>query len=458
MALADQSSGDPPAVTHEMLVAWRKLAGDINAALTMGGEQGKDLLFGLMAEWCEAVEDVNTARQICVDLAASGRRDEAIQWHADGFFDVADRLDPERPGWEEWEVALAERGAIVPRVDHDLKDMADRMHEELQLQDISGRPLAGYLDDLRRNVLSRGHYGERLTLLESIRMIDPAGTIWEEMISPIRRKRAGEIAGELAVAMKAEDFVAISRLSREFEATDWGGDVPPAIRATVEAASNWQSLVELRRVLADSTALLISRIDALRALPLDAPNYGAALREASEEEVAFKGTRDRAAKAAKAAAGVPDIAARIRQSGLLDGYRKIEQAVQDHLQWLGAQKKVEQYRQQFIRREGAMRALEHKAPLTGGSWDAVKKAARVWMREASEEFVKVEDLRSQARIDMPPTTSAMVARLQQVKEDVQKRLRQVVVYERCIIGGVVGGLVLVVLVVIAAIVVRSAWK
>ena len=70
MALADIASGTPPAVTHEMLEEWRKIADDVNAALTMGGEQGIEILASLMAEWCAAVDDVNTAREVCVVLAA----------------------------------------------------------------------------------------------------------------------------------------------------------------------------------------------------------------------------------------------------------------------------------------------------------------------------------------------------------------------------------------------------
>ena len=54
MAL-EEHTGTPPAVTHEKLVAWRKLSEDVTAALSMGGEQGLDLLTSLMADWCEAI-------------------------------------------------------------------------------------------------------------------------------------------------------------------------------------------------------------------------------------------------------------------------------------------------------------------------------------------------------------------------------------------------------------------
>jgi len=228
MVLADQPSGDPPAVTHEMLEQWRKLAEDVGAALTMGGEAGMDMLRGLMAEWCETVEDVNKAREICVEMAAEGRRHEAIWWHADGFFDVADRLSPERPGWEAWEEAFLDLGVIVPRVNHELKEMADQIHADLLAQDLTGRSLEEHIDTLRRNVLARGHFGERLTILQEIRAIDPAGNIWEEMLQPLRVRRSGEIEAELNAAIAEDDFAAIDRLKREADSGDWGSNGIPS--------------------------------------------------------------------------------------------------------------------------------------------------------------------------------------------------------------------------------------
>ncbi len=82
-------TGQPPAVTYEQLREWERLADDIDAALKMGGEQGMELLIGLMADWCVIADEVNTAFQTCCEFASRGLRDEAIHWHAPGFFDIA---------------------------------------------------------------------------------------------------------------------------------------------------------------------------------------------------------------------------------------------------------------------------------------------------------------------------------------------------------------------------------
>jgi hypothetical protein len=214
MTLSTQT-GNPPAVTYEQIEAWTKLADDIAAALAMGGEAGLDLLTGIMAEWSEAVDDVNTARQICIDLASKGRRHEAIHWHAENFFDLADRLDPDRPGWEAWEQSLRARGIVTPRVDPELKELANRIHEDLEQRDLAGRSLGDHLVDLRNNMLLRGHLGERLVTLEAIRGLDPSPQIWRNMISPIRRRRVDVIADEVRAAIARRDYEALESLRVE---------------------------------------------------------------------------------------------------------------------------------------------------------------------------------------------------------------------------------------------------
>jgi hypothetical protein len=270
MALSP-STGNPPAVTHDQIEAWSKLADDVSAALTMGGEQGLNLLVGIMAEWCEAVDDVNTARQICVDLATRALRHEAITWHAKGFFEVADRLDPERPGWAEWEEALRERDIVTPRIDSEIKEWANRIHEDLETTDTSGLTLGAHLAELRRNMLLRGSLGERLVILESIIGIDPGGDAWHEMISPIRQNRMNAIESELKAAIARKDVEALSRLRREVASQEHTGQLHQGLLTLASATAQWEAIGDLRSGLSQAVAALVGRFDEARRQPPGSP-------------------------------------------------------------------------------------------------------------------------------------------------------------------------------------------
>ena len=127
-----------------------------------------------VAEWNEAVDEWTTGLQTCLDLGYRGLRDEALQWHAEGFFVAGDGLHAptRREGWDAWHAALEEKEIPLPRFDLDLQEKVRSFGEELVAFDISGRSLREQIDSLRRNALVRGDMGDRLTLLNSIRNLD----------------------------------------------------------------------------------------------------------------------------------------------------------------------------------------------------------------------------------------------------------------------------------------------
>jgi hypothetical protein len=452
MALADQPTGEPPAVTYELLEQWRKLANDVGAALTMGGEAGMDMLRGLMAEWCEAVDDVNTAREICLNMAAEGRRHEAIQWHADGFFDVADRLSPERPGWEAWEQAFTDLGVIVPRVNHELKEMADQIYNDLHAQDLSGRSLEEQVNTLRRNVLARGHFGERLTILQDIRAIDPAAGIWEEMLQPIRARRSGEIDAELAAAIAAEDFMAIDRLKREVDSGDWGpAGVPAKIGTVLDAAVNWRVAVGLRRPLADAAAELFSRAQALQQAmrngAANATTFPGTFDAAVQARVTYQKHRQRLQEAFTSAQQVPAIMSRLSASGVAATVEQSDATARGAVTIIGEAESYWRGVQKFRRWEADAEGVIHSVPLHGGrDWDDIKRQCRKWLDEkAASVRVKVGKLQAQAAIDKPHSTVEVERRLDAAAKAVQERLERIRFREKLIILSVVGVIALVVL-------------
>lgn len=452
MALPDWT-GDPPAVTAEMIVVWNKLADDVTAALMQGGEQGMDLLIAIMPEWVEAADDANTARQICGELARAGRRHEAILWHADGFFEAADRLTPERAGWEEWELALAERGIVVPNVDADLKDEVDRMHEELLLRDIGGTSLNEHLVDLRRNVISRGHYGERLTILEAIRGIDPTSSAWEEMIGPIRRKRAGEIMGELLAAIARDDFFTIDRLRREVEVTDWGAEVPGAIHGVLQATVHWRTLVDAKQMLSSTGGALCDTCALLAKMDWESHGWPGVLEQAVRSREAYVALRQNVALAMDAVQATPAVAARVAASHVPGLLKRLDDDMRPSISLLEEQCRLGRIRDKLVRVERQIGKINTASPLDIASWDEAKRVTRRWLQEASGARRAAEDLKVEYRMStLPVSTEQSLQALNATERSVRERLKQIAFRERLTIAGVLIGVLLVGLVLVGLVV------
>lgn len=453
-----ESTGDPPAVTEDMIVAWHKLADDVTAALMQGGEQGMDLLIAVMPEWVEAVDDANAARQICVELSRAGRRHEAILWHAEGFFEAADRLAPERAGWEDWERAIVERGIIVPQVDADLKDEADRIHEELLLRDIGGTSLDEHLVQLRRNVISRGHYGERLTILEAIRGIDPTGDAWEEMIGPIRRKRAGEIMGELSAAISQDDFFTIDRLRREVESTDWGAEVPVAIHGILQATAHWRSLAEGKRAIMAAANALVEQCRALETLDWESPGWPPALQQTMQSHGVYDAYRQNMTVAMREVEAIPSVAARIASSEYPLLLQRLEEDVRPSVTILEERIRWGRIRAELIKVERKISKTNASSPLEVGSWEEVKRLTPKWLQEAGNCRRRADDLAIEHRMALPHSTRQSLELLSTTEKAVRARMKKIIGWERIAIGGVILGILLVVLVLVGIVVSSGLGK
>jgi|LakMenEpi03Aug12_release.lakeMendotaPanAssembly.Ray.scaffolds.fasta_scaffold268813_2 hypothetical protein len=455
MALPEWS-GDPPAVTSDMIVAWNKLADDVTAALTQGGEQGMDLLVAVMPEWVEAADDANAARQICVDLARAGRRHEAVLWHADGFFEAADRLTPDRAGWEEWQLALAERGVVVPELDLNLKDEADRIHEELLLRDITGTSLDEYLVHLRRNVISRGHYGDRLMILQAIRGIDPTGSAWEDMIGPIRGKRAGEIVGELLTAISDDDFFTIDRIRREVESTQWGGDVPGTLYGMLQATTHWHSLVEAKRVLTSTAGALVEKCAALTKLDWESAHWPAILDQAMQVYSVYDAHRRNAMSAMQEVQAVPAVAARVAAGNYAAFIQRLDDDTETSVAHLKERIRWGHVRAKIIKVERKIGDIQAASPLEIGNWEQAKRATRKWLQEVGSCRRRADDLTIEHRMPLPESTRQSLQDLATTEKAVRARLQKITFWERLTIAGVLGGIVLIGLVLVGVIIVSSA--
>lgn len=451
MALSP-STGNPPAVTHDQIESWLKLADDITAAVTMGGEQGLDLLVGIMAEWCEAVDDVNAARQICVDLAASGLRHEAIGWHAKGFFDVADRLDPDRPGWEEWAAVLRERDVVVPRMDAELKESANRIHDDLETMDLSGKTLGVHLGELRRNMIRRGSIGERLLILESIIGNDPGGSVWKEMISPIRQRRAGSVVSELKAAIARGDFSALATLRREVASLEHAGELPHGLVALANATAHWEAIADLRSGLSQAAAALVGRFEESRREAPGSPGVMAIVEAATRDRARVAAIRASLVEAINGATAAREVAVIVKESGVVEALSKLDAAVREPCAWLDGQREEGKIRQRVGDIEAALQRQIEAAPPMGSNLETFKGQFRTWGRQA-EQCLEV-GRRNAARLPvaLPESTEALFRGLTDTRRQLDTHLRKLERGEKMVVAYVLGGFGLVVLVVVLIVV------
>ncbi len=449
MPLDEQMTGSPPAVTAEMLVSWRKLAEDVAAAMAVGGEQGLTVLRNLMPEWCEAADDVNLAREICINLAAEGRREEALEWHAEGFFDAADLLTPERPGWEEWADALISRGVPIPAVSQQLKDLADRVHEELLVQDLEGKSLTDYLSELRSNILAKGSQGERLTIIETIRRFDPNGVIWREMAAPIRKKRAGEIARELVAAVSAQDFVLAAMLTREVNATTWEDGLPADLQILLPAIENWRIARELVPRLTAAASKLVDKCEVLdqimRAGGAEQLDLNTALDQAKAQKTKFLEVRQKLSDAISVANRSGHVARALKQNRLEEQIRAAEQTAMPWIEIIDQARDYWKWLNRFRELQTAVDEMARNAPVSGGNWDEAKARCGRWLQRSAELAAKCRHLRERAPVPPPRTFVEELERLDRQEACVRERIAQIARLERYIVVGVLTGLGVVVL-------------
>lgn len=448
MALAS-TTGNPPAVTHDQVEAWNKLADDVTAALTMGGQQGLDLLLNIMAEWCEAVDDVNTARRICEELAERGLRQEAIEWHAKGFFEVADRLDPIRPGWGPWEETLHARDVITPHIDAELKELTDVIFEDLQLQDISGQTLFDWIGRLRRNILLRGHLGERATILESIISLDPAGKAWQDMIAPIRGKRAQSIAEELKVAVAARDFFKIAALRAEVDAHNGRVPLPGNVAAILAGTACLDSVREYRSQLSQAAASLVGFFEQARSRPPESPATLAAVQAASNARERYSVIRGAFGEALRSACSTPEVTAMVDETGARTALTQLDAAIRDACAWLEQQAVMAQHRA-FIHdvETGVLRVLE-SVPKKSNDLEFLREQLAKWRQKKANVLENARNAVARLPGGMPPSVDAAMKRVAAAEKDLASHVQHLRRREKVLVAWVLGGVGLVFLAIIA---------
>ena len=453
MSPAEENTGTPPAATYERLEQWREIAAAVKTALDIGGEAGMDLLIGRMSEWSEAVDEWSSSLHVCWDMASQGKRDEARQWHADGFFAVGVQLlEPfKREGWADWQAALEEREVPVPHVDQNLGDIAkeNSSQREFELQDNFSRPLQERLAALRRNVIGRGDLGERLTLLTSIRSLDAGSQIWKDMIAPIRRQRAGQIEAEIETALQEQNFNRLARLIEEVQTVDWEGQVSGRLASLAKAVPSLLKCREGIHSLEEAATLLGTRCRDLQGNQgINLPSFSVMLKAALQARKTYLATRQGFVQSLQHANSTPETASVVAQLKLLEQAQAVESGAKKTIAWLAQQEQFEEVRAEFCRKEDDIQKLIKMAPSSEAGWDEFKQKAVRWLQLEGDLRISTNRLCERCPGFVPPSTSSLLAELAACRTAVKADRDRVAGKEKVVIAIVVGVLLLVVSLVV----------
>ena len=381
--LSSGLTGDPPAVTSEQLKDWKQVADDIDSALKMGGEQGMELLLNIMADWCSVADEINTAYQVCCDLADNGMRDEALGWHAAGFFEIADRMDPERPGWEQWEKHLTENDVILPTIDYNLKALVDGIFETLGALNLeTGVSVGEEIKALRRNMLSRGLLSERLGILHRLQALDPSNPIWKDMLRPYQKRRAEELKGEVDALVKSKDCSGLCRIHREVTSQNWDGDLPAEITVTLEAACNWRLAMENFGDIRHHSTEMKVRCREGEMAAVGSPEYINAVTKSREHRRRVRKLVKELQKTIAAAGKCDRIKPLVDAQELHQKIGLVNHDCKDRLNWLAQQDNYDKWRAKFLEIDTITATILSKKPRRADlSFEDFKVSARRWIKK-----------------------------------------------------------------------------
>jgi hypothetical protein len=441
-----------------VIASWAKTASQIDAALRAGGESGMDLLLNVVPEWGEAVEQANLALDACWNLADQGLRSEALDWHAAGFLETARRLHPERPGWEAWEQALLARDVDIPRIDLDTLELVEGLQQELDLQDISGVSLNEHLAALRKNVLVRGHLGERLMILEALQALDPAKPIWADMVVPIMKLRARSFGADLEDAITKRDFRRIQLLATEAKSPQLSAALPGPVGVTLRSARHWAAapseLAEFKR----ATALCTEQNTRLKQLRVGAVDHASAVEACGQALSAWEKRRTVMSKVLREVSEVPRLQEDLQQLGIEESINKAERLIREAEQTVRERKQWEKLRNKFSKIEDLCDRLRRSAPDRSMGWESFKTKARAWLIEADEALGNARSLCSQVADAVPESTETVTEQLATARQNVKQSLERTKKTEILLVGSVVAVIVGGSLLFIGILVVRAVLQ
>ena len=170
-----------------------------------------------------ACRSVNARIDRCVEFLNAGFRTEAVFWAEEfpALFDLYRICD--LPGGDEWIQAseMNSTAELVLEIPPALrrKDMQRITHAYDEEERI--RPL---LRRQRRQALAGAPIRDRLETLRSLLQADPAHPGWPEDVAEMEAARRGEIEGEFARALEADNLAALRELQNELSTPNWSDE------------------------------------------------------------------------------------------------------------------------------------------------------------------------------------------------------------------------------------------
>ena len=431
-------------ITYQNIQSYRTIAESIDIALSVGGEQGLLLLQNELDPWSTAIDEINAGLRTCYDLIYSGRRHEAIDWHYEGFLEMADRLNPDRPGWAYWNEKLIDQGLpIPPDIDQGLKGIVDAVFDELQVMNLEGQTLEQNIGLLRKNVISYGNLGERLILLRNIQTMDPSKSIWTEMIKSISKVRSDQILQDAHNSIKRSDHDSLLLLREEALGQVWNPPLPNQTLELLKAAIVWQRVIKNYEQLSVLARSLFIAFQKGEQETFGSSSYLVLVKNAMQKRAEYETCANLFEKDINDLQQQPLILKSITQLGKIDPFPELEVQLKKPLEWLGIQDQYEKLRLSFVAQEVKCNELMSVSPATMSASDDAKKwldYAYRWLVMAEDRLLKCQNLCDQLKNNAPPGILNAMRKLKIKQQEVTNKIESVKFWFRTMIFGVVGGI------------------
>jgi hypothetical protein len=298
-------------------------------------------------------------------------------------------------------------------------------------------------------VLIRGDLGTRLTRLTSIRNLDPGRGVWNDMIAPIRRQRAGQIEAELRAALQSQNFQKMARLVEELQTVDWEGQLSGPIASLAKCVPHLLRCRSGIHSIEEAASQLAVRCRDLSSnQALQSPSFSLMLKAAIQSRQNYLAAKQDFVQSLQHVNAMPETASVAAAMKLLDQAKAVEQSAKRSIAWLAQQEQFEGVRTEFNKKEDDIQRLIATAPASGVGWEECKQKAAKWLRLESDLRITTNRLCERCPGFVPPSTSSLLAELEVCRNTVKAHRDRVVFLEKIAIAAVVGVLLLFVLFVV----------
>jgi hypothetical protein len=216
-----------------MMLDYQRIVDDVRSALFNNGQDGRDFLQGVAADYALTIDEANERLRQCGVLLRKGLRSEAIQLCEiePNLLDVVAILDfPERDVWNNM---LSLYGLSLPPVL--MLDVAANLNEAYAAE----RPLARLLQRHRLLAMAHGPLKLRLDTLRSLADADPENPIWEQDVQTFEEERVKELQYEVQQAIASGDTTAVNTLADELDSSAWRIERPESLVTQIAAARSY---------------------------------------------------------------------------------------------------------------------------------------------------------------------------------------------------------------------------